>query len=132
MSVLVLVVDDEADVEPMFLQAFRRDLRAGRFDMAFAATGEAALARIAAAGGRDIILLLSDINMPGMSGLDLLREARAARPSLPVIMITAYADEATRGLALQRGADDVLAKPLDFSALRREIECRLPAREHPP
>jgi CheY-like chemotaxis protein len=132
MSVLVLVVDDEVDMEPMFRQTFRRDLRSGRFDMVFALSGEAALARIEEAAGREIILLLSDVNMPGMSGLELLRRARESRPSLPVIMITAYGDAATRGLALEGGAEDVLPKPVDFAILRREIERRIPARESPP
>jgi len=129
MSVLILVVDDEPDMEALFRQQFRRDLKAGRFDMAFAASGEAALRAIEAADSRDIILLLSDINMPGMTGFDLLLRARVLRPDLPIIMITAYGDAQTRGRALAGGAEDVLAKPIDFAALRTEIDRRLAARD---
>ena len=122
MSVLVLVVDDEPDMEALFRQQFRRDVRAGRFDLAFAAGGAQALDEIGAARGRDIILLLSDINMPGMTGLELLRRARALRPELPVIMVTAYGDERTRQLALEGGAEGLLPKPIDFAALRAEVD----------
>ena len=92
MSLLILVVDDEPDVELLFRQQFRRDLRAGRFDMEFAQSAPAALQRITDAAGVSLILILSDINMPGMSGLELLPKAKAARPDVPVIMITAYGD----------------------------------------
>ena len=84
------MVDDEPDVEILFRQQFRRDLRAGRFTMEFAQSAEAALQRIDDADGISIILILSDINMPGMTGLELLPRAKAARPNVPVIMITAY------------------------------------------
>jgi CheY-like chemotaxis protein len=86
---LVLVVDDEPDVELLFRQQFRRDLRANRFTMEFAQSAPAALQRITDAAGVSLILILSDINMPGMSGLELLPKAKAARPDVPVIMITA-------------------------------------------
>ena len=89
MSLLVMVVDDEPDVEMLFRQQFRRDLRAGRFAMEFALSGEAALPKIADAGAIRLILILSDINMPGMNGLELLARAKAVRPDVPVIMITA-------------------------------------------
>jgi CheY-like chemotaxis protein len=125
MSVLILVVDDEADVEMLFRQQFRRDLRAGRFVMEFAQSGDSALEIIADAGTASLILILSDINMPGMSGLDLLPRAKAARPDVPVIMITAYGDPDTKRKALERGAEALLTKPIDFAALRGEIETRL-------
>jgi CheY-like chemotaxis protein len=125
MSALILVVDDEADMEALFRQQFRRDLKAGRFDMEFAASAQQALQIIAGAGGRDIILLLSDINMPGMSGLDLLPRAKAARPDLPVIMVTAYGDAETRRRALDGGAVGLLPKPIDFAALRAEVDRHL-------
>ena len=92
MSVLILVVDDEPDVEVLFRQQFRRDLRAERFTMEFAQSAPAALQRISDAGNATLILILSDINMPGMSGLELLPKAKALRPDVPVIMITAYGD----------------------------------------
>jgi len=128
MTMLILVVDDEPDIEALFRQQFRRDLRQGRFAIEFAASGPQALGLIAAAGQRDIILLLSDVNMPGMSGFDLLARARALRPDLPVVMITAYDDEATRRRAETGGADGLIAKPIDFGLLRAEVEQRLAGR----
>ena len=95
MSLLILVVDDEPDVEMLFRQQFRRDLRTGRFVMEFAQSAPAALQRIGDAQGVSLILILSDINMPGMTGLELLPKAKALRPDVPVIMITAYGDEET-------------------------------------
>jgi len=124
-SLLILVVDDEPDVEVLFRQQFRRDLRAGRFAMVFAQSAPAALQAISDAGTASLILILSDINMPGMSGLELLPKAKAVRPDVPVIMITAYGDAETKRKALERGADALLTKPIDFSALRSEIDTRV-------
>ena len=102
MTLLILVVDDEPDVEALFRQQFRRDLRAGRFTMDFAQSGAMPrLQRISDAAGASLILILSDINMPGMSGLELLPKAKAARPDVPVIMITAYGDAETKRKALE-------------------------------
>ncbi len=125
MSLLILVVDDEPDVEVLFRQQFRRDLRAGRFTMEFAQSAPAALQSIREAASASLILILSDINMPGMSGLELLPQAKAARPDVPVIMITAYGDAETKRKALERGADALLTKPIDFLALRDEIGTRV-------
>ena len=125
MKLLVLVVDDEPDVELLFRQQFRHDLRAGRFTMEFAQSGPAALQRIADATGVSIILILSDINMPGMSGLELLPKAKAARPDVPIVMITAYGDAETKRKALENGAEALFTKPLDFALLRSEIETRV-------
>ena len=125
MKLLVLVVDDEPDVELLFRQQFRHDLRAGRFTMEFAQSGPAALQRIADAPGVSIILILSDINMPGMSGLELLPKAKAARPDVPIIMITAYGDAETKRKALENGAEALFTKPLDFALLRSEIDTRV-------
>ena len=125
MSFLVLVVDDEPDVEMLFRQQFRRDLRDNRFRMDFAQSAASALQRIDDAAGESLILILSDINMPGMSGLELLPKAKAARPDVPVIMITAYADDNTKRKALEGGADALLTKPIDFVLLRNEIDGRL-------
>ena len=125
MKLLVLVVDDEPDVELLFRQQFRHDLRAGRFTMEFAQSGEIALQRIAEAAGVSIILILSDINMPGMSRLELLPKAKAARPDVSIIMITAYGDVETKRKALERGAQGLFTKPLDFALLRSEIETRV-------
>ena len=125
MSLLILVVDDEPDVELLFRQQFRRDLRAGRFDMEFAQSALAALQCISDAGNASLILILSDINMPGMSGLELLPKAKAVRPDVPVIMITAYGDADTRRKAIESGADALYTKPIDFGSLRNEIETRV-------
>ena len=125
MSLLILVVDDEPDVEVLFRQQFRRELRAGRFVMEFAQSAAAALEQINAVGGVSLILILSDINMPGMSGLELLPRARAARPDVPVVMITAYGDAETKRKALEAGAEALLTKPIDFAELRSEIEMRV-------
>jgi CheY-like chemotaxis protein len=125
MTLLVLVVDDEPHVEVLFRQQFRRELRSGRFTMEFAQSAAMALERITDAGSATLILILSDINMPGMSGLELLPKARAARPDVPIIMITAYGDAETKRKALESGAEAVLTKPIDFVTLRNEIETRV-------
>jgi CheY-like chemotaxis protein len=124
-SVLVLVVDDEPDVESLFRQQFRRDLRAQRFVMDFANSAADALARIAGTIEQSLILILSDINMPGMTGLEMLPRVKAIRPGVPVIMITAYADPETRRRAMEGGATGLLTKPIDFDLLREEIDTRL-------
>ncbi len=125
MSVYILVVDDEPDVEALFRQQFRRDLRVGRFLMEFAPSAPVALQRAIEIRDATLILILSDINMPGMSGLEMLPIVRAARPDVPVIMITAYGDAETKRKALENGATDLLTKPIDFVALRQEIDARL-------
>jgi CheY-like chemotaxis protein len=124
-SFLILVVDDEPDVEVLFRQQFRRDLRGGRFTMEFAQSAPTALQCIGDAGDASLILILSDINMPGMSGLELLPKAKALRPDVPVIMITAYGDAETKRKALERGAESLLTKPIDFGILRNEIDMRV-------
>ena len=125
MNLLILVVDDEEDVEELFRQQFRRDIRVGRFTMQFAQSAPTALQLIAEASEAKIILILSDINMPGMSGLDLLPKAKAVRPDVPIIMITAYGDPDTERKALENGAEALLTKPVDFAALRSEIDSRI-------
>jgi CheY-like chemotaxis protein len=125
LSVLILVVDDESDVGSLFRQQFRRDLRTGRFVMEFAQSAPAALQRISDASGASLILILSDINMPGMSGLELLPKARILRPDVPVIMITAYGDAETKRKAFEGGAEALLTKPIDFVMLRNEIDTRV-------
>jgi len=124
-NLLILVVDDEPDVEMLFRQQFRRDLRASRFTMEFAQSAPAALQCIKDAGNASLILILSDINMPEMSGLEFLPKAKALRPDVPVIMITAYGDAETKRKALEGGAEALLTKPIDFGLLRSEIETRI-------
>ena len=125
MSILVLVVDDERDVEELFRQQFRRDLRANRFTMDFATSAVDALERIASTMEHSLILILSDINMPGMTGLEMLPKVKALRPDVPVIMITAYGDPDTKRKAIEGGAEGLLTKPIDFPLLREEIDTRL-------
>jgi CheY-like chemotaxis protein len=121
MSTIVLVVDDEPDVEMLFRQQFRREMRESRYILDFATSGEAALTKLADHTGKSIILLLSDINMPGMSGLDLLPMVKEQRPELPVFMISAYGDEATVATALARGANKFVTKPVDFPRLKQDV-----------
>jgi len=125
MKLLILVVDDEPDVEVLFRQHFRKELRSGSFTMEFARDAHAALLRIRDAVDMDLILILSDINMPGMSGLELLPIARSLRPDVPVIMISAYGDSETQGKARAGGAEGFLTKPIDFAMLRQEIQIRV-------
>ena len=125
MNILVLVVDDEPDVEALFRQQFRRDLRAQRFVMDFANSAADALSRIKATIEQSLILILSDINMPGMTGLEMLPKVKEIRPEVPVIMITAYGDPDTRRKAIEGGASGLLTKPIDFAVLREEIDTRL-------
>jgi CheY-like chemotaxis protein len=124
-SVLVLVVDDEPDVEALFRQQFRRDLRAERFIMDFASSAPDALARVGSTKEHSLILILSDINMPGMTGLEMLPKVKEMRPEVPVIMITAYGDADTKRKALENGASGLLTKPIDFTVLREEIDTRV-------
>jgi CheY-like chemotaxis protein len=126
-TLLILVVDDEPDVAVLFRQQFRRDLRTGRFTMEFAQSGDMALQRITDAAGVSLILILSDINMPGMTGLELLPKAKAVRPDVPVIMITAYGDVETKRKVLEGGAEALFTKPIDFGMLRSEIDTRVSA-----
>lgn len=118
----ILVVDDEADVRVLFEQRFRRELRSGEVKMVFCGSGEQALAYLAE-NSATTRLILSDINMPGMSGLELLVHIRSQYTSPPpfVVMITAYGDDQTRQQAMAFGANDLVAKPVDFSSLKAKI-----------
>lgn len=125
MSTYIVVVDDEPDVEEMFRQQFRRDLKSGRFVMEFSLSAPAALEKVKAIPDPSLILILSDINMPGMTGLEMLPKVKAERPNVPVIMITAYGDETTMKKATELGAAGLLPKPIDFGVLRQKIDERL-------
>jgi CheY-like chemotaxis protein len=127
MSALILVVDDEPDVADLFRQQFRREIRSARFAMEFAQSAPEALKVVETVEDASLILILSDINMPGMSGLELLPRARLARPDVPVIMITAYGDQDTRRKAIEGGAAGLFTKPIDFPELRQTIDKRLAA-----
>lgn len=120
----ILVVDDETDVQPLFEQRFRREIRSGEFKFNFANSGEQAL-EVLQVLASEAVLILSDINMPGMSGLELLRHIKKdfQQPPPPmVMMITAYGDTENYNQAMQLGADDFLTKPLDFVALKNKLK----------
>lgn len=121
MIVRVLVVDDEPDVEALFRQQFRREVRQGVYLLDFALSGEEALHKLDGCIGQQIILLVSDINMPGMNGLDLIPKVKARRPDLPVFMISAYGDPERVRTAMERGASKFLTKPVDFPQLKRDV-----------
>jgi CheY-like chemotaxis protein len=119
----VLVVDDEQDVRYLFEQKFRKEIRSGEMNFSFAYSGREALEYIHL-HKQEAVLILSDINMPGMSGLDLLRVIKQENPAPPpiVMMITAYGDQQNRDSAMQLGADDFLTKPLDFNVLKTKLK----------
>jgi two-component system chemotaxis response regulator CheY len=122
MHMKILVVDDEADVQPLFIQRFRKEIKNGEFDFAFALSGEEAL-KYLDKNHSEVILILSDINMPGMTGIELLSRIRHAyeKPPPVVMMITAYGDDENRQQAMQNGADEFLTKPLDFTLLKDKL-----------
>ena len=116
MSVSILVVDDEPDVAELFRQRFRREARQGTYVMHFAASGEDALAKLDNGIRPELIVILSDINMPGMDGLALLREIKERWAELPVMMVTAYGDDERRRRAGEYGAAEFITKPVDFES----------------
>ena len=125
MSFSILIVDDEPDVADLFRQHFRREARQGTYVLHFASSGEEALQLLAHGIEPQLIVILSDINMPGMDGLTLLHEIKHRRPDLPVMMVTAYGDEERRRHAAEAGALQFLTKPVDFDLLKAELT-RLP------
>jgi CheY-like chemotaxis protein len=127
-SASILVVDDEPDVADLFRQRFRREARQGTYVMHFAASGAEALDRLAEEIEPTLIAVLSEINMPGMDGLELLGEIRQRRPNLPVMMVTAYGDDERRRRARELGAFEFITKPVDFDQLKEQLR-QLPAAE---
>jgi CheY-like chemotaxis protein len=121
MCVSILVVDDEPDVADLFRQRFRREARDGTYVMHFAGSGEAALQVLAGGIEPTLIVILSDINMPGMDGLQLLGEIKLKFPDLPVMMVTAYGDDERRRRASDLGAFEFLTKPVDFDHLKVQL-----------
>ena len=119
--VKIMIVDDETDVEQLFTQRFRKELRSGEFKFHFAFNGEDALKYLRTLDPFDLVLVLSDINMPGMTGLELLRIIRTEFPTLKVMMVTAYGDDHNFQQATQIGANDFVTKPVDFVALKEKI-----------
>jgi CheY-like chemotaxis protein len=114
MSASILVVDDEPDVADLFRQRFRREARQGACVMHFATSGAEALDRLAEEIRPTLVAVLSDINMPGMDGLQLLGEIKQRRPDLPVMIVTAYGDDEGRRRARELGAFELITKPVDF------------------
>ena len=119
----ILVVDDEADIEPLFLQRFRKEIKQHDVEFDFARSGEEALNYVFDKHS-EVVLILSDINMPGMSGIQLLKKIRHEYEVPPpiIMMITAYDDEENRQQAMENGADDFLTKPLDFGLLKEKLK----------
>jgi two-component system chemotaxis response regulator CheY len=119
----ILVVDDETDVQILFEQRFRKEIRNGDMEFAFAYSGEDALVYLLE-HKHEAVLILSDINMPGMSGLELLKQIKHKHLEPPpiVMMITAYGDKDNYNMAMQLGADDFLTKPVDFSMLKEKLK----------
>ena len=119
----ILVVDDEADVQPLFLQRFRKEIKNHELEFDFALSGEEALDYLKEKHS-EIVLILSDINMPGMSGIELLSRIRHEYEVPPpvVMMITAYGDDENRSQAMNNGANDFLTKPLDFNLLKEKLK----------
>ena len=119
----ILVVDDETDVETLFEQRFRKEIKAGEMEFVFAFSGEDALTYLNS-HEHEAVLILSDINMPGMSGLDLLEriKKKGYKPPPVVMMITAYGDVENFNTAKALGADDFLTKPVDFTALKEKLK----------
>jgi CheY-like chemotaxis protein len=121
MSVSILVVDDETDVADLFRQQFRRETRQGKYVIHFASSGEQALDRLAEEIEPALIAVLSDINMPGMDGLELLGKIKHRRPDLPVVMVTAYGDDERRRRSRELGASEFINKPIDFVRLKESV-----------
>jgi len=121
MTVSILIVDDEADVAELFRQHFRREVRQGLYVLHFADSAEEALQMLADGIRPQLIVILSDINMPGTDGLSLLREVKKLRPEIPVMMVTAYGDDERRRLAGEHGAAEFVTKPVDFAFLKTQL-----------
>jgi two-component system, response regulator, stage 0 sporulation protein F len=127
MSVSILIVDDEPDVAELFRQRFRREVKEGLYVLHFAYSGEEALAMLSDGIRPELIVILSDINMPGMDGLTLLGEIKGRWPELPVMMVTAYGDEERRRRAQETGALEFISKPVDFDFLKAQLRQLPPA-----
>jgi two-component system, response regulator, stage 0 sporulation protein F len=120
-SVSILVVDDEPDLAELFRQRFRRETRQGTYVLHYAASGAEALDRLSGEIEPELLAVLSDINIPGMDGLQLLAEIKQRRPDLTVVMVTAYGDDDRRRRAAQHGAAEFITKPVDFEHLKAQL-----------
>jgi YesN/AraC family two-component response regulator len=117
----IMVVDDEEDVQLLFRQKFRKEIKQGQIEFQFAFSAKEALEYLNSQPENCVVLILSDINMPGMNGLELLKIIKEKFPNLKVFMITAYGDEENYKVAMEYGADDYLHKPVEFDNLKDKI-----------
>lgn len=120
-----LVVDDERDVEMLFRQKFRKEILSGLIELEFAFSGQDALDRLQSTQPPDVLYIFSDINMPGMSGLELLNKVKSQYPQFQVSMISAYGDDDNYDKALKSGAKEFFTKPIDFESLKQEVQLML-------
>ena len=117
----ILIVDDEQDVEQLFRQKFRRELKGGEFSFHFAFDGHEAMHFLRTLDPFDLVMVLSDINMPGMTGLEILKTIRSEFPTVRVMMVTAYGDDSNYNKSMENGASEFVTKPVDFALLKEKI-----------
>ncbi len=118
----ILVVDDEKDIEMLFRQKFRKEVKSKRLELVFAFSGQEALAILEESNPPNVVYIFSDINMPGMTGLELLDKVKTKFPNIKVSMISAYGDEANYEKAKESGAKEFFTKPIDFDSLKAEVK----------
>lgn len=121
----ILIVDDERDVEMLFRQKFRKEIKTGGLELVFAFSGQEALDVLSETDPPQVVYVFSDINMPGMTGLELLEKVKTRFPSINVSMISAYGDTENYNKAIKSGAKEFFTKPIDFESLRKEITALL-------
>jgi YesN/AraC family two-component response regulator len=117
----IMIVDDERDVEILFRQQFRREVRDGQVELCYAFSGEEALHYLQTVNPQDVVCILSDINMPGITGLELLKAVKEQYPGIRVSMITAYGDEINFKTAMSTGAEHYFTKPIDFNQVKKDV-----------
>jgi YesN/AraC family two-component response regulator len=117
----IMIVDDERDVEILFRQQFRKEVKDGKVELCYAFSGEEALLYLQTVNPPDVVCILSDINMPGITGLDLLKAVKAQYPNIRVSMITAYGDEVNFKTAMSTGAEHYFTKPIDFDQVKKDV-----------
>ena len=132
MSVSILVVDDEPDVAELFRQRFRREVRQGQYVHALRRLGGGGAGKLDDGIQPELIVILSDINMPGMDGLGLLHEIKRRHAELPVMMVTAYGDDERRRTASEYGAAEFVTKPVDFDLLKQQLQQLSPPLQREP
>lgn len=117
----IMIVDDERDIEILFRQQFRKEVREGLVELCYAFSGEEALEYLRSLSPPDVVCILSDINMPGINGLELLRVVKEKYPQIRVSMITAYGDEYNFKTAMSTGAEHYFTKPIDFTQIKKDM-----------